>query len=157
MSAVQNELMHYGVLGMKWGKTSRSQQPAKPSYKEMRQDRRAIGLQESKKAFKESGAKQRYKEAYDYGTKNHLDLDDGGGGSARAGKHYWKMLEEASALEEKGDQIATTKAAARFVEKYGQTRVDSFTKHERVKQQVIATAVIATMLATPVAIAIKAG
>lgn len=152
----QNELSHYGVLGMKWGKSS-STQSSKPSYKDMREDKRKIGQQEGKKAYKESGAEDKYKEAYDFGTKNHLDLDDGGGGSARAGKRYWKMIEDASALEDKSEQVAKTKAAARFVEKYGQTRVDSFTKHEKAKQKAIATTVVAAMIATPIALIIKAG
>lgn len=63
------------------------------------------------------------KDAIAYGKKHKLDLDDGGGGSRKAGQKYNKMWEQHFEKSMSIQSDARTKARKELVSKYGEKRV----------------------------------
>lgn len=111
-------LKHHGVKGMKWGRrryqnkdgslTSAGKKRTKKLRvsKEARQMGRQFEEAEYKKLRKEYGIEEKSAEAYAYGRKHKLDLDDGGGGSRKAGEKYMSMWDEIDALDERARSTA---------------------------------------------------
>lgn len=63
------------------------------------------------------------KEAIRYGTKHKLDMDDGGGGSAKAGQKYMAMLDKYEKINDAVYEDATTKTNKQLKNKYGEKRI----------------------------------
>lgn len=63
------------------------------------------------------------KEAIRYGTKHKLDMDDGGGGSKKAGKKYMAMWNKYEKTNDAIYKDATTKTNKQLENKYGKKRI----------------------------------
>ena len=63
------------------------------------------------------------KEAIKYGTKHKLDMDDGGGGSKKAGQKYMSMWNKYEGLNDAVYKDATTKTHNQLKNKYGEKRI----------------------------------
>ena len=154
MSQIQDELMHYGVLGMHWGYSGK--QAGRELRKGVHQDRRKMMKQERAKAYKELGIAKKWEDVRAYGVKNHLDLDDGGGGSLKAGRHYEKLTIEAGLAEEKMHALAKKNTTDRLIKKYGQTKLEAVKKHDMNEQKVIGVSILAGLASVPVIAALVA-
>ena len=154
MDQIRAELTHHGVLGMHWGIAGK--QAGRELRKGVHQDKRTMMKEEQAKAYKKLGIAQKWEDVRAYGVKNNLDLDDGGGGSAKAGKHYEKLTNDAGMAEEKMYALAKKNTTTRMIEKYGQTKLDTVKKHDVTEQKVIAATIVAAMASIPVVTAIVA-
>ena len=125
---MNNELYHYGVPGMKWGVRKRI---TRDQYNEISYKRDSLLKSETKALYKQHGLKQKYDEAYKYAEKHHLDMDDGGGGSVKAGNKYLEMIEYAEKLEETLDVEASKKVTEKLIKEYGKETIDSFNKKKK--------------------------
>ena len=132
----KNELYHYGVKGMRWG--------VRKAYKE---DKKQYEKEEYDRLYKERNIEGKKKKVYDYGIKNKLDLDDGGGGDPRAGEKYVDMWDKVSALEMKTYNDAKDYAEKRLIEKYGKETVSAFKKRQTAAKQARVSALLATLAA----------
>ena len=130
-------LEHHGIKGQKWG--VRRFQNEDGSYTSSGKKRYGInGTGKTRKelnAEKKQLAGDKYKEltkdvekmrqkAIEYGQKHNLDLDDGGGGDPKAGRHYMKMWEKIDQVEAQADYDAGKYATDEFIRKYGKTTLD---------------------------------
>ena len=133
-------LSHYGVLGMKWG-----HRKSKISGKEVQSYHRAqrkASIQSLNKKYKVDELR---KEAYDYARRNHLDYDDGGGGSVKASQTYMKKWEKIEDLEYRIKQESSKKAADSVLQKYGDQGLSQMKKQneiDAVKAVAIASAIL---------------
>ena len=137
MQVYNDELYHFGKLGMKWGHRKG------PTNEVMRNDRNKIHKQEVKKAYQRNKVDQKMGEAYDYANKHHLDGDDGGGGSRTAGVKFQKMLDEVDGLETKAMYEAGQETSKRMIKKYGQDKISDLKKSDKIRFYVGAAAVAA--------------
>lgn len=63
------------------------------------------------------------KEAIKYGTKHKLDMDDGGGGSKKAGQKYMDMWDKYEKMNDAIHKDATAKTNKELKNKYGEKRI----------------------------------
>lgn len=63
------------------------------------------------------------KQAIAYGKKHKLDMDDGGGGSKKAGQKYMSMWKKHNKLTESIYNDATAKTQSKLKTKYGEKRI----------------------------------
>lgn len=149
MQVYNNELYHYGVLGMKWGHRKGSSIISNTTHderNEMRKERHQVYNKEFKKEYKKSGLDKQEKSAFAFAKKYGLDLDDGGGGSLRAGSKYNDMLRDIDNKYDKIDNVANKKASEELLKKYGDKKVKSLQRHDTAK----VVAGMSGMLALPV-------
>lgn len=128
-----DELYHHGILGMRWGvrryqNKDRSYTSAdknkyqKVSRKVYNKELDSLTDKYIKKDPRTKQINKLAKDAIAYGKKHKLDLDDGGGGSRKAGQKYNKMWEQhfKKSMSIKSD--AHTKAYKELISKYGEKR-----------------------------------
>lgn len=138
--AIEDVLAHHGIKGQKWG--VRRFQNEDGSYTSAGKKRYGFDgtgksrkelntekaqLQKGKYQELTKGLEDMRKEAFEYGEKHGLDLDDGGGGDAKAGRTYMKMWEKIDALDEKASQAAKEYAKNEFIKKYGEVTLEKLT------------------------------
>lgn len=157
------ELIHYGILGMKWGKRKSSTpkdygtvgKDVKIKSKDIKKEQRKLAKRYYDKADKTELNKwvkeidQLYKDRMS--KKYDFDLDDGGGGSnaasRKAGARYMKAYEELEKVDDRLHAEAGKKAKSEILKKYGQTRMDKIQKQDVAK----GIAIAATFMAVPAA------
>lgn len=127
---MNEELYHHGVKGMKWGVRRRrnndgshtSSGKKRVSNKEVRNARKKAYKTEYEKLDKEYGITDKRKKAIAYGEKHKLDLDDGGGGDAKAGRKYMSMWDEIDKLDDRADTKANARAKQYVIDTYGEKK-----------------------------------
>lgn len=129
--------MHYGVKGMKWGV--------------IRRERDALKKSEYKRLYEEYGVDNKRKAAISYGEKHKLDLDDGGGGSRKAGRKYLDMWDKIKKLDDKALQDAKSSASKILTSKYGKQTIDELDKRDARIEKGKNTVIMSAMLAFPIA------
>lgn len=140
-------LAHYGVLGMKWG-----HRKSKISGKEVQSYHRAQRKASVQSLNKKYKVDELRKEANDYARRNHLDYDDGGGGSVKAGQTYMKKWKKIEDLENRIDQESSKKATDSVLQKYGDQGLSQMKKQEHVDAVKDVAMVSAILLGPPIAI-----
>ena len=154
---MNNELMHYGVLGMKWGvrkdrSSGSSRKSSRVSNKQIRDDREKFRKEAqaslSGEALKASKRRKEVeKEMYRLMDKYDFDYDDGGGGRTaadrKAGAKYMKLNDELMRIDDIIENDVRTRASKKLVEKYGAKRIDQFKTAENVKAGMAVAAVVA--------------
>lgn len=166
-----NELIHHGIKGQKWGvrryqnKDGSLSDAGKKRYsnKEIRQDREAINKELASHGSR--GLTGYAKKAYEDNKKiekriNHLldnyefDGDDGGGGKTdadrKAGAEYMRLSEKYELNECIIETQRNKQVTQKLVEKYGEQRIDQLKTTDNIKAGVAAVAVVA---AAPVMLA----
>ena len=129
---------------MKWGHHV--------SDKQMRQERDAVRNKEYSRLSKTYRLKEREQEAYAYGKKHKLDLDDGGGGDHKtAGDTYMEKWEKIEQLTNDAEFEAGKKAGEYLINTYGQKRVDTLKRHNIEK----GAAVLAVAYSIPIALLVR--
>ena len=154
---MDNELIHYGILGMKWGvrkdrSSSSSRKSSRVSNKQIRDDREKFRKEAqaslSGEALKASKRRKEVeKEIYRLMDKYDFDHDDGGGGRTaadrKAGAKYMKLNDELMRIDDIIENDVRTRASKKLVEKYGAKRIDQFKTAENVKAGMAVAAVVA--------------
>lgn len=150
-----DELYHYGILGMKWGVrryqnkdgslTSAGKKRA--SNKEVREKRESVFKKEYSKLEKEYGISEKKKDAIAYGRKNNLDLDDGGGGNVKAGMKYLSMWDKIDELERRADSEASRRTTQYLIDTYGEKKLKSVERADIAR----GVAAMAVVLGLPIA------
>lgn len=141
MQVYNDELKHFGIPGMHWGRRKG------PSTKVMRADRRTIGKKENEKAMKKYDIAGKRKRVLDYAEKNKLDFD-GGGGSSKAGRNYNKAMATVDKMESLAYKEAGQKTAQKMVDKYGVENIKRLNRSESLR----VAAGMAAVIAIPAAI-----
>ena len=144
-------LEHHGIKGQRWG--VRRFQNKDGSYTDAGKKR--YGFEGTGKSRKELNSERQslYREKYNeltrdldklksdainYGLKNGLDLDDGGGGNGRdknAGQKYMKMWERIEDLETEVTIRANQYANEKFIERYGKQTVNKLEQRNSIVAQ----------------------
>ena len=144
-------LEHHGIKGQRWG--VRRFQNKDGSYTDAGKKR--YGFEGTGKSRKELNSERQslYREKYNeltrdldklksdainYGLKNGLDLDDGGGGNGRdknAGQKYMKMWERIEDLETEATIRANQYANEKFIERYGKQTVNKLEQRNSIVAQ----------------------
>lgn len=145
------ELYHHGIKGQRWGvrrfqNKDGSLTPAgkkRVTNTELRKERKDIEEKEYKKLYKQYGINEKEIRALDWGKKHELDLDDGGGGSSKAGNKYMSMWKEINELDMKARVTSGEKARDRLIEKYGEKRVKSLERADKASGIAAASALLA--------------
>lgn len=157
------ELYHWGVKGQKWGvrryqNADGSLTPAgkKRLRQEVKDERKRLEKAEYERLVKEYDISGKTNAAYKYGEKHHLDLDDGGGGSAKAGREYMKMWDNIEQLDAKALRNAKKYARNAVSRKFGEQTIKDIEAHDNrinnIKMGVAASAMMLIPLGTVVGI-----
>lgn len=148
---IEEVLEHHGIKGQRWG--VRRFQNKDGSYTDAGKKR--YGFEGTGKSRKELNSERQslYREKYNeltrdldklksdainYGLKNGLDLDDGGGGNGRdknAGQKYMKMWERIEDLETEATIRANQYANEKFIERYGKQTVNKLEQRNSIVAQ----------------------
>ena len=100
----------------------------KVSRKNYNKERDFLKTQYIQKDPRTKQAENIRKEAIRYGTKHKLDMDDGGGGSKKAGQKYMAMWEKYEKINDAVYKDATTKTHNKLKNKYGEKRIKQIGK-----------------------------
>ena len=155
---INGELYHHGIKGQRWGirryqNKDGSLTPAgkKRQREEVKQERKRLEKAEYDRLTKEYNISGKRDAAIAYGRKHNLDLDDGGGGSRKAGKKYLDMWGEIEQLDSKALANAKTYARKELNRKFGEQTIKSI--EERDAKIATGKAVIAasTLMLVPAA------
>ncbi len=171
MDYYEEWLAHHGVKGQRWG--VRRYQNADGSLTALGKkhayiDKSGKAVLVKDKDIKKDNAKQydkylkeeysklkidqKRKEAFAFGERWGLDLDDGGGGNPRAGKKYLEMWDEIERLEESASGSAKKRATDAIVNKYGSELYNNFKKREDSRNYTKITAAMGALFLLPVAV-----
>lgn len=131
------ELYHYGVKGQKWGVRRYQRKDGtltaagrRRQRKEIGEERKRLEKAEYDRLVKEYDLSGKRDAALAYGTKHKLDLDDGGGGSAKAGAKYLDMWDEIEALDSKALENASVYARKELSRKFGEQTIKSLEERD---------------------------
>lgn len=153
-----DELYHHGVKGMRWGVRryqkkdgSLTRAGKRRLYKEIKEESGRLYKTEYDRLLKEYDIEGKRQAAYDYGTRHKLDLDDGGGGSYRAGKKYMDMWDEIDKLDTKAMENAQKYERKQLNSKFGEQAIKDFDKREQKIQNAQIAVTTSTMMLIPIA------
>ena len=168
-----NELMHYGVMGMKWG-VRRYQNSdgtltnagkehyginsngkySRPELKVIRNERARVKDEAYKNSKQYKEIKELEKQASELAKKYDFDQDDGGGGTTKAdqaaGRKYMRLWDDIALLEDEADFEAQEKATEYIIEKYGEVAIEQLKTQDNLR----AAAFVAGIWAIPITVAI---
>ena len=152
-------LVHHGVKGQKWG-VRRYQNPdgtltnagKRRLGKTIKKEREQLENKEYERLQKEYDLDGKMKGAWDYGEKHHLDLDDGGGGSDRAGSRYLKMWDDIENLDEQALNNAKKYANEVLTKKYGKETMDYLAKRQEKIDNAKIIVGMSSLLAVPIGV-----
>lgn len=123
-------LEHHGIKGQRWGVRrfqnedgSLTSAGKRRQRKKIKSEQAQIEKSEYKRLLKEYDVDGKSNAAYEYGQRHGLDLDDGGGGSQRAGRKYMSMWDEIEALDDKALYNAEKLAREAVVNKFGEQTI----------------------------------
>ena len=120
-----DELYHFGILGMKWGKRNG------PSTSDMRKERTKINKQETGKALSKYKITDKRLKAIRYARLNGVDIFEGRGPS-KEGAKYYKMNSEIDKLESKAIKEAGEKTASIMLDKYGKDNITRLNRSDNI-------------------------
>lgn len=157
---MNNELQHHG---MKWGvrryqnKDGSLTDAGEARYGKNKGEITKTGKQSSNEEYsiftkkheeltKTYQIEQRENEAYRYGEKHNLDLDDGGGGSRQAGIKYDQMWDNIQVLRDRAINEASDYVDAYMRSEYGQVGINKLKSYHIRKGTATAGAAMAIPL-----------
>ncbi len=150
------EIYHSGIKGMKWGvrryqNKDGSLTPAgkKRQRQEIKDERKRLEKSEYDRLVKEYDISGKTNAAIAYGKKHKLDLDDGGGGSAKAGREYMKMWNDIEKLDSKALQRAKKYARNEVSRKFGEQTIKDIEAHDARNATIAGVVAASTLMLVP--------
>lgn len=158
----KNELMHYGIMGMKWGvrryqnsdgslTEDGKRRYSRSELKNIRSEKHKLKDKYYKEDSNYKKARELEKKAYKLQEKYGFDADDGGGGKTKAaekaGNRYMEMWDDIAALEDMAAKNSVKKAEKYIKDTYGDVAVSQLQYQDTAR----AYGAAAALMAIPVA------